>query len=83
MWSQGLADWESDNGKRSAWNEEEVYTENNDGEEGEVLERRSTRADPSSSSVPLRLVERDLEIRRQGRPKVMEGLTGLVGDGKG
>ncbi|RAL59423.1 hypothetical protein DID88_006797 [Monilinia fructigena] len=65
MWSQGLADWESDNGKRSAWNEEEVYTEDKDGDEGDVAERRSSRADSSSSSVPLRLVEKDLEVRRR------------------
>ncbi|QSZ32843.1 hypothetical protein DSL72_002423 [Monilinia vaccinii-corymbosi] len=83
MWCRGLADWESDNGRRSAWNEEEKYDEGKEGEDGDGFLRRSSRADASNSSVPLRLVEKDLEIRRRGRPKVMEGLVGLVGDGKG
>lgn len=80
MWSKGLADWDSDMGKRSAWNELE---ENDESQEGDGVKRRVSRNDSSSSSVPLRLVEKDLEIRRKGRPQVMGGLVGLVGEGKG
>ncbi|APA16242.1 predicted protein [Sclerotinia sclerotiorum 1980 UF-70] len=72
LWSKGLVDWESDNGRRSGWNEEEG--------EGAARAQRNDRA---SSSVPLRLVERDLEVRREGRPRVMEGLVGLIGKEKG
>ncbi|TEY44883.1 hypothetical protein BOTCAL_0342g00070 [Botryotinia calthae] len=75
MWSKGLADWDSDAGKRSAWNDEDK----DGGEEENSLRKR--RHDSSSSSVPLRLVEKDLEARRERRPKVMEGLMGLVKEG--
>ncbi|KAK6597821.1 hypothetical protein H4I96_08773 [Botrytis cinerea] len=75
MWSKGLADWDSDAGKRSAWNDEDK----DGGEEENSLRKR--RHDSSSSSVPLRLVEKDLEARRERRPKVMEGLMGIVGEG--
>lgn len=75
MWSKGLADWDSDAGKRSAWNEED----NDKGDEWNGLRKR--RNDSSSSSVPLRLVERDLEVRRERRPKIMEGLVGPSAEG--
>ncbi|KAJ8062571.1 hypothetical protein OCU04_009096 [Sclerotinia nivalis] len=74
LWSRGLADWDSDAGRRSGWNEEE---REEDGGMGNV---RAERSDRSSSSVPLRLVERDLVVRRGGRPRVMEG---LVREGEG
>ncbi|ESZ96862.1 hypothetical protein SBOR_2727 [Sclerotinia borealis F-4128] len=82
MWSKGLADWESDMGKKSAWNEG-GKDEGKGGEEGGGGSRSIMRADTSSTSVPLRLVGKDLDIRREGRPRIMDGLLGLIGEGKG
>ncbi|KAF7873989.1 hypothetical protein EAF04_002661 [Stromatinia cepivora] len=75
MWSKGLTDWDSDAGRRSGWNEDE--------REGDGENARAERNDRSSSSVPLRLVERDLVARRERRPRVMDGLVGVVGEGMG
>lgn len=82
MWSKGLSDWESDNGRRSAWGEEEEGEESKE-EEREGVKKHLPRNDAASAAVPWRLVEKDLEVRVKGRPAVMEGLAKLVGDGKG